>query len=70
MDREEEIVRLLALDIRLRSENQAEAIAALNSAGFGPGRIAELLGTTAGTVNVTIARLKKRQGKQTKERKS
>lgn len=69
MDREEEIVRLLALDIRLRSENQAEAIGALNSAGFGPGRIAELLGTTPGTVNVTIARLKRRKGKQTKERK-
>lgn len=70
MDREEEIVRLLALDIRLRSENQAEAIRALHSAGFGPGRIAELLGTTPGTVNVTIARVKRREGKQTNERKS
>lgn len=64
MDPQEEIVRLLALDIRMRSDNQADAIGALHSAGFGPARIAELLGTTSGTVNVTIARLKKRRTKQ------
>lgn len=67
MDPQEEIVRLLALDIRLHFESQADAIRELHeTAGFGPARIAELLGTTAGTVNVTLARAKKRGKKQPK----
>jgi DNA-directed RNA polymerase specialized sigma24 family protein len=67
MDAQEEIVRLLALDLRLRFESQSEAIRELHRAGFGPARIAELLGTTPGTVNVTIAKAKRREAnKQTK----
>lgn len=62
MDPQEEIVRLLVLEVRARSETQADAIAELHSAGFGTGRIAELLGTTPATVNVAVARLKKRKG--------
>ncbi len=60
MDTQEEIVRLLALQVRMRFETQAEAIRELSRAGFGSSRIAELLGTTAGTVGVTLAKAKKR----------
>jgi hypothetical protein len=60
MDREEEIVRLLAIQVRWQYENQADAIRDLSRAGFGPSRIAELLGTTPGTVNVTLAKSKGR----------
>lgn len=56
MDTNEEIVRLLALGLRHRVESQAEAIQELNKIGFGPSRIADLLGTTANTVNVTLAK--------------
>jgi DNA-directed RNA polymerase specialized sigma24 family protein len=61
MDIQEEIVRLLALQVRMRFENQADAIRELYRAGFGPARIAELLGTSAGTVNVTVAKARKRR---------
>lgn len=61
MDTQEETVRLLALQVRMRFESQADAIRELNKAGFGPARIAELLGTTPGTVNVTLAKTKKRK---------
>ena len=66
------MIRLMALDIRLRFDSQADAIRELHeTAGFGPARIAELLGTTPGTVNVTLARSKGRKAnKQTEERKS
>jgi predicted transcriptional regulator len=60
MDPIEEVVRLLAIQLRRQTESQAEAIAELNRAGFGPTRIAELLGTTPNTVNVAIAKKKKR----------
>jgi hypothetical protein len=61
-DPQEEIVRLLALQTRLQFENQAEAIREFSKAGFGPSRIADLLGTTPGTVNVTLAKAKSRKG--------
>ena len=41
--------------------SQADAIRELNKAGFGPTRIAELLGTTSGTVGVTLAKAKKKR---------
>jgi hypothetical protein len=56
----EEVVRLLAIQLRRETESQAEAIHEMQRAGFGPTRIAELLGTTSNTVNVTIAKQKKR----------
>lgn len=56
MDLQEEMVRLLAMQIRMQFENQADAIREFGKAGFGPTRIAELLGTTPGTVNVTLAK--------------
>jgi len=60
MDTQEEIVRLLAIQLRRGSESQAEAILELSRTGFGPTRIAELLGTTANTVNVTLQKAKQR----------
>jgi hypothetical protein len=63
VDTQEEIVRLLAIQVRSQYENQVDAIRELSRAGFGPTRIAQLLGTTAGTVNVTLAKSKKRNAK-------
>ena len=60
LEPQEEIVRLLAIQLRRSSENQAELILELSRAGFGPTRIAELLGTTANTVNVTLQKAKRR----------
>jgi hypothetical protein len=60
MDPIEELVRLMAIDLRLRLGSQGEVIQELSRAGFGPSRIAELIGTTPNTVNVTIQKAKKR----------
>jgi DNA-directed RNA polymerase specialized sigma24 family protein len=68
MDPQEEIVRLLAIQVRMQFETQAEAIRELGRAGFGPTRIAELLGTTPGTVNVTL--IKARGARPKKGRKA
>lgn len=59
----EELIRLQVLDLRRRLGSQTEAIVELNRVGFGPSRIAELLGTTANTVNVTLQKAKKRGGR-------
>lgn len=63
MDAQEEIVRLLAIQIRRGSASQGETILDLSRAGFGPKRIAELLGTTPNTVNVALAKERARKGK-------
>lgn len=55
----DEIVRLLAVQIRLQVPTQTEAITAMAEAGLGPSRIAELLGTSSNTVNVAISRSRK-----------
>jgi DNA-binding CsgD family transcriptional regulator len=57
----EEIVRLLAIQLRRDSESQAQAIEEMSKAAFGPSRIAELLGTTPNTVNVAVSSAKKRK---------
>lgn len=57
----EEIVRLLTVQLRRDSVSQAQAIEELSKAGFGPSRIAELLGTTPNTVNVAISSAKTRK---------
>lgn len=59
VDTGDETVRLLAALIRLQTESQSEAILELRKAGIGASRIAELLGTSPGTVNVAIQRAKK-----------
>jgi DNA-binding CsgD family transcriptional regulator len=61
VDRQEELIRLVATQIRLQLNNQNSAIQELSRSGFGPSRIAELLGTTPGTVNVSLAKAKKRR---------
>jgi hypothetical protein len=65
MEPQEELVRLIAMQIRLQLNNQSVAIQEFSKAGFGPSRIAELVGTTPGTVNVTLAKAKKRKTKKT-----
>ncbi len=60
MEPGEEMLRLLAALVRQNAKTQAEAIVELHRAGFGPSRIAELLGTSAGTAKVAIQRYKKR----------
>jgi DNA-binding NarL/FixJ family response regulator len=59
LSQEDEIVRLLAIQLRMQLGSQARTIAELSRAGFGPTRIAQLLGTTANTVNVTLQKAKK-----------
>ncbi len=59
LSKEDEIARLLAIQLRLQLGSQTRIIAELSRAGFGPTRIAQLLGTTANTVNVTLQKAKK-----------
>jgi DNA-directed RNA polymerase specialized sigma24 family protein len=61
MDPQEELVRLHVLNLRRSVASQTDAILELDSVGFGPSRIAQLLGTTPGTVNVTLQKAKKRR---------
>ena len=60
LDPSDETVRLLATLVRLQVPTQADAIRELGRAGFGPKRIAELLGTTANTVTVTLNKARKK----------
>jgi DNA-directed RNA polymerase specialized sigma24 family protein len=62
VDSQDEIVRLLIMQMRGTTfETQADAIRELGEAGFAPARIAELLGTSRGTVDVTLARAKRKK---------
>ena len=49
----DEVARLLAIQIRLQVENQAQAIRAMKDAGLSNSRIAQLLGTSPATVRNT-----------------
>ncbi len=57
----DELARLLAVLIKLQMHTQSEAILEMSRSGLGPTRIAELLGTTPNTVNVTLAKAKKKE---------
>ena len=57
--RDDEVARLLAIQLRLQLGSQSACITELSRAGFGPKRIADLLGTTPNTVNVTLQKAKK-----------
>lgn len=58
---QEETVRLLVLLLRKGETQQSSLITQMSGIGFRTGRIAELLGTTANTVNVTIQKAKKKK---------
>lgn len=60
MDPLDEMVRLLAIQVRLALPNQTQAILELSRAGFGPSRIAELLGTSPATAKVTVQKSRKK----------
>lgn len=60
MDAQEEILRLMVIQLRRTAKNQAEVIVELDKAGFGPARIGELVGTAPNTVGVTLNQAKKR----------
>ena len=70
VDTAEELVRLTVLELRHRLGSQAEAIYELSHIGFRPTRIAELLGTTPNTVNVTIQKAKKKSPTRARETKT
>lgn len=60
----DEVSRLLAVLVKLQTPTQTEAIIEMRRSGVGPARIAELLGTTANTVNVTLAKAKRRENQR------
>lgn len=64
MDPQEELVRLMVLQLRKSVSSQGELIVDLARVGFGQTRIAELIGTTQNAVNVTLNKAKKRAKKQ------
>jgi hypothetical protein len=57
----DEIARLLALLVS-RDRSLQDAVADLSAVGFGPTRIAELVGTSPGYAKVAIDRAKKKAG--------
>lgn len=59
VDRLDELVRLVTIQLRRGSTSQASLAQELSRAGFRPARIAELLGTTTATVNTDLDRAKK-----------
>jgi len=64
-ERLDKLVSLLALSV-VAGKKQAEQVNLLWRAGFKPGEIASLVGTTSHTVSVTLSRLK--QSSRTRRR--
>ncbi len=56
---EQDVVRLLTILVK-RERKQSDLISEMSSVGFKPTRIAELLDTTANTVNVALSRIKRK----------
>lgn len=69
LDPLDEVARLLALNLK-RERGLQEVIAELDSVGIKQARIAELLGTSPGYVNVALTRAKEAEGKPKKGTKS
>lgn len=61
MDANEELVALKVLELRRAATSQSELIREMRSVAFANTRIAELLGTTPGTVNQAIQKAKKKK---------
>lgn len=64
---QDEVARLLAIQLRLQLGNQALTIVEMNKAGFSNSRIAALFGTSPDTVKVTVQRAKKAKASTAKE---
>jgi len=62
------ICRLLALNLVRDMKVQKEQIIALNSFGFGPSEIADILETSPNTVNVALSRARKKKKKSNKKK--
>lgn len=62
LDPMDEVARLLALNLK-RERGLQEVIVELDSVGFRQARIAELLGTSSGYVNVALTRAKDQEKK-------
>lgn len=62
-DKLDSIIRLLA-EIALRDKKQVEKIEVLSRAKFQPRDIAEMLGTTSGTVRVALVGVRRNQAKK------
>jgi DNA-directed RNA polymerase specialized sigma24 family protein len=60
-DFQDETNRLLVALIRMQTDSQTQTIIELDRAGIGASRIAELLGTSSGTVGVALARARKKR---------
>lgn len=69
LDPIDEVARLLALNLK-RERGLQEVIAELDSVGIKQARIAELLGTSPGYVNVALTRAKEVEGKKKKGAKA
>jgi DNA-binding NarL/FixJ family response regulator len=61
MDAAEELVRLEIMRLKRDAPSQGALIVELSASGFSNARIAELLGTTPNTVNVTLHKSKTRK---------
>jgi len=62
------LIRLSALGLVRDIKTQKEQIALLSDAGFQPKQIADILGTTSGTVRVALHDIRKERGeKESKE---
>lgn len=57
------LIRLTAIGL-FGDKTQREKIEMLSSAGMQPKEIADLLGTTANTVNVALSGIRKKKGKK------
>lgn len=57
----DDLVRLTAMQLRRDASSQNEMILEMSRVGFAPKRIAELLGTTQGTVNTTLQNARKKK---------
>lgn len=63
---QEELVALAVLLLRRDASSQSELAREMYSVGFSPSRIAELLGTTANTINQAVQKGKRARAKGVK----
>jgi CRP-like cAMP-binding protein len=63
LDPIDEVARLLALNLK-REHSLQDVIAELDSVGIRQARIAEILGTSPGSVSVALSRTKRRVSKK------